>query len=140
MANPLKGEIEFEAEGKTYTFRLSVNACCELEGNLGRGFLDISNEMNSWSTPVDDKGDPVGEMSEQVTERVGRIRLGVLRAVVWAGLRQHQPEITIPQAGEIITALGGMLGAIELIRKSFAVAMPQKDDDTARPPMPNQAA
>lgn len=37
MPNALKGEVEFEAGGETYTLVLDFNALCELEGALTPG-------------------------------------------------------------------------------------------------------
>jgi hypothetical protein len=39
MANPQKGEVSFEAAGKTYVFKLDFNALCSLERIVGMPFL-----------------------------------------------------------------------------------------------------
>lgn len=42
MANPVKGEVPFEVEGKAYKLVLDFNALCEVEDVLGAGGMDLA--------------------------------------------------------------------------------------------------
>lgn len=115
MANPHRGEVSFEAEGTEYTLQYSNNALVELEDRLDRGIVDISSELLSWAK------DPK------------RIRLGTIRAVLWAGLREHHPEVDLRAAGEIITKAGGVLEITGLIGEAFSRAFPAPEKKGSRP-------
>lgn len=142
MANPHKGEVAFAAGGKTYTLVYNTNALCELEEETGRGFTDIMLEFQAWATPTGDDGKPADETPEQIAARVKSMRLGLVRAVFWAGLREHHEQITVKQAGNLMTEVGGMLGAITLISRGFTAMLPAVDNDEGReaaaPPHPPQ--
>lgn len=120
MANPHKGELAFEAGGKTYTLRFSTNAICELEDKLDRSFLSIS-----------------GDLAKAVTEP-DKVRFGTVRAIMWAGLRDHHPNLTVEEAGEIMTQVGGMLPAVGLVTDAFVLAFPSPEAKDSNPPRPDQ--
>lgn len=106
MANALRGEVDIEVDKKTLTLRLSINAMAEAETILGAGIADI-----------------IGELQQNP-------KVGTLRALLWAGLREHQPKTTLADAGEIIGALG-VQRAAEVIGDSLSKAFPAGDG--ARP-------
>lgn len=117
MANPHKGEVAFEANGATYTLCFSIDALCSLEEATGKGIIAISNELS----------DPE------------RLSLGMLRNVMWAGLRTYHPEIDVKAAGELIKSAGGVPVMVELIAKGFALAFPEPESgNSARPPIAGQ--
>jgi hypothetical protein len=96
MANANRGEVSFEADGKEYTLRFSTNALCELEEKLDTNFIEVAKRL-----------------SDQAN-----VRLSLVRAVVWAGLRDRHSEITLEQAGDLISNVG-MLKIMQLVAKSF---------------------
>lgn len=49
MANPHRGEVQFEAAGKSYTIRLSTNTICGLEAELGVGFGEITRRLDGFN-------------------------------------------------------------------------------------------
>lgn len=117
MANPQKGEVEFDAGGQKWTLAFSVNALCELEDELGMGVNEIAEQM----------GD------------VKKMRIKFMRAVLWAGLRDHHPEIDLKTAGELIRELS-FAKSMETIGQGFALAFPQPEGKGADPPQPGAAA
>jgi len=135
MANPHRGEVGFEAGGVSYVLRFSINAICELENLLNRGFLDITDEMATWSPPAGADGKPKSETVLETVDRLRRIRAGTVRAVFWASLRDSRKDITVDQVGDLIETpeIGGMMGALLLISRSLAAAQPP-----ARPTPPAQ--
>lgn len=42
MANPVKGEVAFDVEGRAYKLVLDFNALCEVEEVLGAGGMDLA--------------------------------------------------------------------------------------------------
>lgn len=132
MANPHRGEIEFEAGGKTFALRYSVNAICDLEVLLGKGFVDITDEMATWSPDADEHGNPKPETAEETVARWRRIRAGTVRAVFWASLHNCDKTITLERAGDVMSEIGGVQGALIQISRSLRAAMPD------RPPEPVQ--
>lgn len=110
MANRLKGEVEIKAGDKTYVLRLSINAIVEIEGLLG---LSINEVAASLADPE-------------------RVKVGTLRAIVWGGLRQHHPALTLAEAGEIIGEAGiAQIG--DVIGQAFNVAFPGPETSAANP-------
>jgi hypothetical protein len=116
MANPHKGELSFEADGKTYTLVYSNNALVELEDKLNRGIVDLTTEMSLWAQ------DPT------------KIRLGLLRAVFWAAFIEHHPEVDLKAAGELITKVGGVAEVTSLVGEAFARAFPDPETKDTHPP------
>ena len=135
MANPQRGEVSFESGGKTYILRYSANALCALESELDRGILDIAAEMQSWGPPLGADGKPLDETADQAAARARRMRLSLVRALFWAGLIDDAPHLSLAQAGDLITAIGGLQAALVLVVDAFAKAFPD-DAGTkgARPP------
>jgi hypothetical protein len=101
MANPMRGEIPFEADGASYRLSFSVNALCELEDHLSQGITQIIAMLQ----------DP------------DKLRLSQVRAVFWAGLRDHHNDVDLGAAGDLMTAMGNVV-AIDLIGKAFALSFP----------------
>jgi hypothetical protein len=132
MGNPEKGEVSFQAGGETYTIVFSNNAWCVLEAHLDRGILDIYSEIESWAPKTDAKGKPIPETKEQEQARVKRIKLGFCRALFWAGLIDRHPDLTVKQAGEIMTSAGGLLPVMNLITTGILHSQPEASG-TPRP-------
>ena len=85
MAAPVKGEVSLAYGGETYTMRLDFNALAEFEGEVGGRALDLLQEPD-------------------------KLTITQVRALFWAGLRQCHPEITLQDAGRILTANQSSLG------------------------------
>lgn len=122
MANPHKGEVAFEAGGRNYTLRFSADALCQLEDALGRGLIDILNEIAGWFDAPE------------------KIRFSFIRQVFWAGLRDAHPDIDVKQAGELLLAAGGAIAGLGMINKGLAQAFPTPETKGARPPTAPAAA
>jgi hypothetical protein len=113
--NPHKGDVAFEAGGRSYTLRFSTNAIVVMEDHFDRGVNEISALLS----------DP------------GKLRIGHVRAVFWAGLSDHHAAFTLQEAGAIIDAIG-QARAVELIALAFSRAFPEAEAQ-ANPPAPGQA-
>jgi hypothetical protein len=46
-ANPIKGDLPFSADGKTYTLRFNTSAIIRLERATGKGFAKIARAGRS---------------------------------------------------------------------------------------------
>jgi hypothetical protein len=107
MANTEHGEVEIEADGKTYTFRLGINELISLQEALGMG------------------DDTIDEFFPKLG---GNLTLEKLRLVFLHGLKRAHPEITLEQSGEIIDAIG-LDGCAPVITRGIKVASPNKSSD-----------
>lgn len=81
MANAFKGEVSLTHEGRAYIMVLDFNALCEFEDHTGKNALDVLTGLEA-----------------------GKVTARDLRALAWAGLKRHQPEITLAEAGDILGA------------------------------------
>ncbi len=52
MMNPLKGEVELELGGKTYTTRLTIDALVRIETALDKGIIEIVNDLSNAKTRI----------------------------------------------------------------------------------------
>lgn len=82
MANPLRGEVDLTVGEQTYVLRLQANAMVEAETITGYGMGEIIAKMQA--SP----------------------NVGLLRGLLWAAMREHQPKATLADAGEIISTIG----------------------------------
>lgn len=114
MANPHKGEVDFQAGDKTYTLRYSNNALCQLEEAMGKTIIEISNELASWAKEPD------------------KVSLSTVRKVFWAGLGGGK-KMTLEAAGDIIDEAGGLSVVMEAISKALERTFEAGTKD-ARPP------
>lgn len=112
MPNPHKGDVELKAGDATYVLRYSIDAICSLESELDKGFPAIAAEM----------GDP------------GKMRLSVVRQVLFAGLRENHPDITLKQAGELIVTAGGAIVVLGKIAEAFGAAFPEAEASGTKSP------
>lgn len=109
MANPHRGQVALKAGDATYTLCLSANAICELEDHTGRSISEIATSLN---------GNNVG--------------MKTVRALVWAALQDHHPDVDLKEAGRIITD-AGMAETMEAVGNAFSLAFPEGDGGS-RPP------
>lgn len=97
MANPIKGEVALEHDGVTYSMVLDFNALAEFEGETGKRAMEVLADPDRMSA----------------TE---------MRALFWAGLKQRHPEITLGDAGRILSANIDKLGTAMM--QAFPEAQP----------------
>ena len=100
LANPIRGQVGFEADGESFLLSYSVNALVTLENELGMKVAEIGATLFSDGAA-----------------------LGSVRTVFWAGLLDHQPQVTETAAGLMMSALG-LDKAGELVGRAFIGAFP----------------
>lgn len=85
MANKERGEVRLAAGDDTYTLKLTINACCELEERSGKYFDDVVAAANAGS-------------------------LIYVRWLLWATLQEHHAKTvkTPADAGRVIDRMGGL--------------------------------
>lgn len=108
MSQHKRGESTLEIEGKRYTFVLDMTAMALLE------------EM--FSTPEQDMS--IQQFMQRV-QKTGQVRY--MRALVWAMLQHHHPEITLQQAGQLFT-LETMVNLNALVNGVMTEASPDPSD------------
>jgi hypothetical protein len=112
MANKHRGEVALEADGKTFKIAFSINAMCELEDLLNRSIVEVMTEL------------------EGARENFARLRIKTVRAIVWASLRDHHPESTMEDAGDIVTA-AGVPAVMAKIAEAIILAFPPQSAGSA---------
>lgn len=115
MANPKRGEVSLEVEGKAYTLKFSTNAICELEDRSGKGINEFAQGLN----------DP------------GKFRISDLRVMIWVMLG-NQVE-TLEAAGNLIDEIG-MEEVVDKVAKAFQLAFPDEKGGDGTEGKQNQAA
>lgn len=80
MANKFFGEVDIKAADVAYKLRMDFNAMCEFEDVTGKNALDAFADFEA-----------------------GKISVKNLRAMMYAFLKHHQPEITLEKAGDILS-------------------------------------
>jgi hypothetical protein len=97
MSNPQRGDVTFEVPGekRLYRIRFSWNAAAISEEPAGRSFYDALDDIAA-----------------------GRLSARVLRAFLWAGLREEHRALTLEEAGAFIGKLGHV-EAWRLVRRAI---------------------
>lgn len=117
MANRERGEISFEASGKTWTMKIDTNAMCEIEGLTGKGIAEVGNLLGSEKTAS----------------------MTLMRAVFFGSLRAQHPDLLIGRAGELMDEIGADKAG-QLIGQAFQAAFPPAKAGSTRPPKATAAA
>lgn len=89
MANALKGELELQAGGKTYTLAFTNNAIVQVEemfGGKGIGLIAAEAAANS--------------------------RVGDVRTLLWGALVTHHPDVNLISVGGVMDDYDGPLSDI----------------------------
>lgn len=105
MANAARGEVAFGDTG--LTLRFTTNAQCEFEDAAGIGFIKALKSF--------DGGEPPHR---------------IMRAMVWAGLRESKPGLKIEDAGTLIDDVG-LQQTMEFVGAAIKAAYPDADDNEA---------
>lgn len=108
MANPKNGELALTVNGKTYTLVLNTAAMASLEEHYS-----TPNHEASW---------------DECWARVMKGNVRAVRALIWAMLRTHHPDITLEQAGVVIDGAGGFIGMTNLLKGASESATPDPND------------
>jgi hypothetical protein len=104
MANHLRGEVEIAAGDRKLVFRLGVNEMIAIQNDFGLAGKDE-------------------EFSAALMSLRGFARP---RIVFYHGLRARQPDITIEEVGDIMTAIG-MPRVDQAIVEAVRWALPDKE-------------
>jgi len=108
MANPLKGEIEFEAGGQKYTFRLGTNELVAIQTAWG---IEPHNGSLFW-------------------ERLRNVSApSALLEVFTHGLKRSHAELSKAEIGDIIDTVG-LEKAVTVFARALKWTMPDKSERT----------
>lgn len=111
----LSGEVDFEVEGATYTLLLTSYEIDKAETLLELGIVQISKALS----------DPE------------KLRAGHINAMIWAGLREHHPDMDLKAAARLVTKYG-LKPSLEIVLKAIQDAFGIEEDKET--PSPNRAA
>lgn len=111
--NPMKGESEVTLDdGRTLKFAFDANAWIDIE-EMSREELGEQLTMRQILerlSPKQDEEEPEPDLKFQ-------------RLIIWAGLRKHQPNITIREAGAVLVE------AAQAMADALTGSMPQGEDE-----------
>lgn len=111
--NPMKGESEVTlSDGRTLKFAFDANAWIDIE-EMSREELGARLTMKQILdrlSPKEGEDEPEPDLKFQ-------------RLIIWAGLRKHQPEITIREAGAMLVE------AAQAMADAVNGGMPQGEDE-----------
>ncbi len=108
MANRHKGEVNLVVDGRTYTLVLDIDAMCALEEHF--------------STPTHDA------TWDDIAVKVNKGSVRVVRALVWAMLQRHHPEMSVADAGHMMSDAGGLVGLSNVLKVAMESVTPDAED------------
>lgn len=121
MINPLKGAVEFTADGATHSMSFSAGAIYRLEKETGKKSRQIAAIML----------DP------------DAFDMALLRVMFWAGLLDANPALPLDDVDKFLHQLSP-IEAVKVVTRAFIGAVVDPDAPAARmeqpadPPKPNQ--
>lgn len=104
MGNAVKGIVDITVGEKTYKLQYSANGMCELESVAG------CSAMKFLKTLQDNAKEDLS--------------FGDVRLLFWAGLQEHHPQMTVRDAGKLITDMGGIAFAMQKAGEAVGLSMP----------------
>ncbi len=99
------------AGDNTHVIRFTMNSICQLEDCLGKPVTEIAALLQNPSS----------------------FRMGMARAILWAGLLDKNPEVTLETAGDIATDVG-IPACMNAIGKAFSLAFPSEQKEVEKRP------
>lgn len=106
MANAFLGETTLQGDdGNVYTLRLDFNAMCAFEEKTGLNALDAFGELEAASQP--NGHNP---------------KLSLMRSIMWAALTHHHPDITLEEAGALLSQ------NFDALEKVMAAMLPDSEE------------
>ena len=104
MVRKLRGEVSLQVEEQTFQLVYDVNALCAIEDVLDKSVLEVMTTI---------KGMP---------------KLGLVRALLWGGLRRYHEDLSLNDAGDLVMA-AGMGPALKVVQEGIQAAFPQPTGD-----------
>lgn len=115
MANPERGEVALTIGNRTYMLVLDMDGICKAEAVL--------------STPTN-----IVTIIEAFYGAAINSQRHV-RALVWAAMQRHQPDVTLERAGELMAEAGGAEKLFKTVADLRKSTEPDKEDrPNVRPP------
>lgn len=99
MVNPKRGEVSLQIGETNYTLRLGRNALASAESVLGRTWPEIVRDLDGFA---------------------------VQRGVLWAGLQQHHPKLSLLDVGELMDELADEDLIAEKLAECLKLTFPKK--------------
>lgn len=116
-ANRNKGEVALRGETETYIIRFSADSLCRLEDELDMGVNQVARLLGDVDT----------------------MRVKLMIVVLWAGLLDRQPDITIEDAKKIVTEVT-LFKSMKAVSDAFALTFGSADEGEAVRPTVAEAA
>lgn len=114
MGNLLRGQVSETIGGEAYVFRLATNEWASLEDEHDK----TTDELIVWFFELLDQN---------------KLRMSLLRSFFRAALIGQRPDVTIDEAGEIMSDMG-LVEAGALLGRVIAASMPDPKAEDENPP------
>lgn len=108
MANRERGEIRMTVDGQDYTLVLNTSVMAALEDHFSTAQKEVV-----W---------------EEIWARVLRGSVKTVRALIWAMLQPHHPQLTIEGVSALIDRAGGFEGLTHILQQAAKSSAPDPDD------------
>jgi hypothetical protein len=105
-----RGDVPITIDGVTYVLKMDINSMASLE--------ELFDDELTF---------------EEIFKRAQANKLRYVRAIWWAALQHHHPEITIQQAGELLGKAGGMFEIVKRLGLVGLSTIPDPKDVEALP-------
>jgi hypothetical protein len=111
MGKPVKGEVRLKYRGKNLTLVLDFNALCDFEAVVGET-----------------------AQTRLACLENGTAAFGDMRALLWAMLQSHHPDMSLKDAGKVIGE--GMAEVSGALQAAFIAALPAEAEGRGKKPKP----
>jgi hypothetical protein len=95
-------------DGRTFTLVLDIDAMCALEEHFSSATHDAT-----W---------------DEIAAKVNKGSVRVVRALIWAMLQRHHPDMSVVEAGHLMNDAGGILGLAKVLKVAMESATPDPED------------
>lgn len=140
----MRGEVVFEALGRSWTLRLGNAAQCAVEEHYDRGFFAVVADGMPGVDPqtamaiaasMSDGVEMAPDIAAKAVTAMRGVRVSVLRDLAFFGLHRHHPAITREEVSDIADDLGDEFGAVigKAIRGAQNDGRPGEDAAKGKP-------
>jgi hypothetical protein len=147
----MRGEVVFEALGRSWTLRLGNAAQCAVEEQYNRGFFAVvadgmpgvdAQTAMAIAASMSDGVEMSPEIAAKAVTAMRGVRVSVLRDLAFFGLRRHHPEIVREVVSDIADDLGDEFGVVigKAIRGAQNDGGSGDDAKKGNPPKPRKPA
>ena len=117
----MRGDVVFDALGRSWTLRLGNAAQCAVEEHYDRGFFAVVADgmpdvdpqtAMAVAASMSDGSEMAPAVAAKAASALRNVKVSVLRELAFHGLRRAHPEITREVVSDMVDDLGDEFGSI----------------------------